>query len=69
MVSSLPKIGEVIGKALYEKFGSLQDIANADEKELMNVKGISTKKAKLIYEIFHNKYQDTNLNESITQGL
>jgi len=69
MVSSLPKIGEVIGKALYNEFGSLQDIANANEKELMNVKGISYKKANLIYEIFHKNYRDTHLKDSVTQGV
>jgi len=68
MISSLPKIGEVIGKALFMKFGSLQVIADASEKELMTVKGISTKKANMIYNIFHDEYKAT-LKESSTYGL
>jgi len=66
MVSSLPNVGEKLGKLMFAEFGTLQSIANASKEELMNVKGISTKKANVIYEVFHTEF---NLKESITQGV
>ena len=59
MVSSLPNVGEKLGKLMFAEFGTLQSIANASKEELMNVKGISTKKANVIYEVFHTEF---NLN-------
>lgn len=53
ILASLPYIGNVLAKNLFAEFGSIASIATAPEKDLMNVKGIGEKRAKLIYRMFH----------------
>jgi len=51
----LPFVGNKLAKNLLDHFGSVSSIANASVKELEEVKLIGEKKAKLIYQIFHNE--------------
>jgi len=55
LLSSLPFVGNKLAKNLLDHFGSVSSIANASVKELEEVKLIGEKKAKLIYQIFHNE--------------
>jgi ERCC4-type nuclease len=55
LLSSLPFIGNKLAKNLLDHFGSVSNIANASVKELKEVDLIGEKKAKLIYQIFHNE--------------
>jgi ERCC4-type nuclease len=54
LLSSLSNIGLTLSERLLNKFTSLADISNASEKELCSVTGIGKKKAKMIFEVFHN---------------
>ncbi len=56
IVESLPLVGPVHAKKLLEQFGSIKAIANAPEKELLEVDGIGETKAKKIREIMRAKY-------------
>jgi len=53
ILASLPYIGNVLAKNLFDYFGSIASVANASKKNLTNVKGIGEKRAKLIYKMFH----------------
>jgi len=58
IVSSLPGIGPMTAKNLLAKFGSVEKIFTADEKELMDVDKIGKKKAKLIRDTVSRIYED-----------
>ncbi len=53
LLSSIPQIGEKLAGNLLEHFKTISAIANASTKELQKVPKIGTKKAKLIYQTFH----------------
>lgn len=53
ILASLPYIGNVLAKNLFEHFGSIASVADASKKDLINVKGIGEKRAKLIHTMFH----------------
>jgi ERCC4-type nuclease len=54
LVGSLPGVSGVIAQRLLEKFKTPAAIANATEKELQEVEGIGEKKAKEIFDTFHD---------------
>ncbi|MEM4336716.1 MAG: DEAD/DEAH box helicase [Candidatus Woesearchaeota archaeon] len=62
LVSSLPNVGPALAKALLEKFGSVKNIVNASEEELLKVEGVGEKIAKKIKEITDKEYV-TNLKD------
>ncbi len=53
ILASLPYIGNVLAKNLFEHFGSIVSVADASKKDLLQVKGIGEKRANLIYTMFH----------------
>jgi ERCC4-type nuclease len=55
LLSSIPYIGDSIAKNLLQRFGSIASIANASMKELKSVDKIGEKKARIIFNIFHQK--------------
>lgn len=50
-IITFPGVDRVIGKRLYEHFGSIKAIVNADEKQLMEVKGVGKKIAEKIVRL------------------
>ena len=57
IVASIPGIGTEISKNLLKYFGSVENIFNASESELMKVDKIGRKKAKRIRYILSAKYE------------
>jgi len=53
VLDSIPMIGDSQARNLLEYFGTIEKIAMASREELQLVPGIGTKKAGLIYNIFH----------------
>jgi Fanconi anemia group M protein len=53
LIDTIPMIGEIQAKNLYNHFKSITRIAISTKKELMQVPGIGKKRAEKIYEIFH----------------
>jgi ERCC4-type nuclease len=53
VLASLPSIGDVLAGNLLDHFGSLVAVVNASEKQLQRVEGIGKKKARVIYQLFH----------------
>jgi len=51
----LPGVSKKLGSGLIKHFGSLQRVANATEKELMEVSLIGPSKAKVIYDWFRRE--------------
>ena len=56
IVESLPSIGPVNAKNLLEHFGSVSDVFNASESELMEVEGIGKITAQSIRKVIDSKY-------------
>ena len=51
LVEGLPNVGPLFARALLEKFGSVEKVMKASEKQLMKVKRMGEKKARLIRKI------------------
>ena len=58
IVSSLPEVGSLLAKNMLKEFGTIKNVFNASEKELLRVEGIGKLKAKRIYKIINLKYSD-----------
>jgi len=58
LIESLPGIGPTIAKSLIEKFKTIKEIINADEKELKKVDKIGKIKAKELKKLFENKFNE-----------
>ncbi len=58
VMGNLPGIGPKLAKALLRHFKSIRSIANADEKELMQVEKIGRKKAKMISNTLNGEYHE-----------
>ena len=56
IICSLPGISRVLGRRLLEKFGSLEKVFTASERELAKVKGISKNLAKKIRKILTSRW-------------
>ncbi|MEM5853504.1 MAG: ERCC4 domain-containing protein [Candidatus Aenigmatarchaeota archaeon] len=56
IVSSIPGISITLSKRLLEKFGSVEKVFSASERELKSVKGIGEKLAKKMKKILSEKY-------------
>jgi len=57
IVESLPNVGSTLAISLLEKFGSIKNIANANEKELQEVEKLGPKKAKQIVKVFEKVFE------------
>lgn len=58
IIESLPEVSAVLARRLLKKFGSVQAVINASEKELMEVEGIGEKKAAKIRETIKSTYNE-----------
>jgi len=73
IMEGLPMIGPNMAKAMLEKFGTIQKIANASEKDLQKIDNLGAKKAKLIHKVMQTKfdpekkYQLEEMNEEIEE--
>ncbi len=56
IISSMPGVSNVISKRLLEYFGSIENIINAEENKLKEVKGVGKSLAKKIRNILTEKY-------------
>ena len=56
ILGSMPGVGPNLAHRLIEHFGTLKDVANADEKQLMKVDKVGKKKAAKIYKIINEKF-------------
>ena len=56
VIESLPMVGPRMAKALLEKFGSIREIVNCDQKDLMKVENLGEKKARAIKKLVRAKY-------------
>jgi Fanconi anemia group M protein len=56
IIESLPHIGPVSAKKLLEKFGTVENVINADDSQLQEVAGIGKKTAKDIKSLLSKKY-------------
>ncbi len=56
IMEGLPMVGPTLAKSLLEKFGTIQNIANANEKDLQKVDNLGLKKAKLIHKVLQTKF-------------
>gem|GEM_PF-126942 len=57
VVESLPNVSAVLAKRLLEHFKSVEKVFGSKSKELQEVEGIGSKKAKRIREIIKSKYE------------
>jgi len=58
MMEMLPMVGPKMAKKLLKHFGSIKEIANASEKELLEIDGLGDKKAKMIRKIIEIEYSE-----------
>ena len=61
IIEGLPMVGPLLAKSLLEKFGSIKEIVNANEKELQEVANLGKKKARIIQKVLTEKYDDKKL--------
>ncbi|MFH0861560.1 MAG: DEAD/DEAH box helicase [Candidatus Altiarchaeota archaeon] len=57
VVESLPNVSAVLADRLLRRFGSVEDVITANEKELEEVEGIGEKKAKEIRKVVRGGYE------------
>jgi len=57
MVASIPGVSTVLTKRLLERFGTVEKVFTASEKELVNVERIGKKLAKKIKDVLTKKYE------------
>ena len=53
-LDNIPGVGENVKATLLRHFGSIRQIKAAGEKQIADVKGVGAKRAKAIYNYFHN---------------
>jgi Fanconi anemia group M protein len=58
IIEMLPMVGPKLAKALLNHFGNVDNIVNANEKELLEVEGMGNKRAKAIRSIIENEYDE-----------
>ncbi len=56
VISSIPRINIITAKNLLEYFGSIKDLVNSTEEEIMKIEGIGKVRAKALIEFFNKKY-------------
>ncbi len=58
MIESLPLVGPNMAKELLKRFGSVKNIVNASDDELMKVEKIGKKKAEMIMKVINEVYEE-----------
>jgi len=56
IIESLPHVSAILARRLLQKFGSVRDVINASEKELMKVEAIGEGKAREIGKVIRSRY-------------
>ncbi len=56
IVETFPMIGPKLAKNILQHFGNLDNLIRASIQELKQVEGMGDKRAKLVYETIHQKY-------------
>ncbi|MFA5050017.1 MAG: ERCC4 domain-containing protein [Candidatus Micrarchaeia archaeon] len=56
VVEAFPMVGPKLAKSLLEHFGSLENVINAKEKELLKVEKFGEKKSKIFRKTIENEY-------------
>lgn len=59
-IITFPGIDEKLGKALVDRFGSIENICKQDTEHLQSVEGVGPKKAQQIYNYLHNNLGEMN---------
>jgi len=57
IVSAFPTIGPLTSRRLLEHFGSVKNLVNASQEDLVALEGIGEKTASLLVEMFEKKYE------------
>ncbi len=57
VVSTIPRVNVVTAKGLLEKFGSVKELVNASEKDLLECVGVGKLRAKSLREFFDREYK------------
>lgn len=68
VVASLPFVEAKMARRLLSRFGSVEGVFTASERELMEVEGIGPKKAKRIREVISGGYSVTASADGPSQG-
>ncbi|RLG19428.1 hypothetical protein DRN67_02695 [Candidatus Micrarchaeota archaeon] len=58
IVESLPNVGPQFARALLKKFGTVEKVMKASEKQLLKVKRMGEKKARLIRKVLSEKWKN-----------
>ncbi len=56
IVSAFPNIGVQTAKLLLEHFGSIKNLVNASEEQLLELKGVGDKTAQMLVKMFEEEY-------------
>lgn len=57
VVSTIPRINVVTAKGLLTKFGTLKELVNCSEKDLLEIDGVGKLRAKSLIEFFEREYK------------
>jgi len=60
IIESLPHVSAILARRLLQKFGSVKEVINASEKEMMKVEAIGEGKAKEIGKVIRSRYVGRN---------
>ncbi len=58
IVESLPTVGPVLAQSLLKKFGTIKNLVNATEKDLLEVDKVGPKKAKQIVDVLTKEFKE-----------
>ncbi len=57
IVSAFPNVGLQTARSLLENFGSIKNLVNAREEDLLKMKGVGDKTAQLLVKMFEEEYE------------
>lgn len=57
IVSAIPGVGPTLSEPILKRFKTIKNIANASEKDFLEIEKIGEKKARSIFEIFNEEYE------------
>ena len=58
LIESLPMIGPQMARTLLKTFGSVKNVVNADEKEMLKIEKMGKKKVEKVKEVLNEKYKE-----------
>ncbi len=57
IVSAIPGVGPTLSEPILKKFKTIKNIANASEKDFLEIEKVGQKKASSIFEVFNEEYE------------